>query len=203
MPEEAYKEKLEKDKKEELIKAPPAVELKKKLLDPDFGDQRIEIKQLSIDDFDDVVLIMRKAMFEINSSVKEEVKNILKLNYSYGAYFERLLIAVALAWPVPFDDVLKEIRGEEANAMYIEDIAVLISYEGKGIREMLISEIEKRAKSDGFTYVVSIVGPNPKEGTDIIDMINNRGSRSERSYLSLGYKFIRSSDGLIAFKKIN
>ena len=187
--------------KEKQKQEPIALE-RRRILGYSFDTEQVEIKKLDEEDVEDVVSVMRKSAFEIGSAEKREIEGIIRQGFSYGAYVDRMLVGVALAWPLCFDEVEKVISNcQNPNAIYIEDLAVLIAYEGKGIREMLVSEIEKRASEEGLAFAVSIVGENPKE-EDIISVIEERGTKAERFYLSKGYRFFKSGYGLAAYKPL-
>ncbi len=189
----------EKDLKK-ISEKPKALE-RKKFKAVEVDSEEAQLKKLSVEDLDDVIVVMRKAMFEIGRNEVKEIKEILGMDMSYGAYVEGFLVGVGLAWPVHFDEAYKAFTDEEANAIFLSEVALLLSYEGKGIREKLIKIREKEGVSRGFEYAVAIVGENPKED-DIVEVIKQRGTREERAFLSLNYKFAKSGNGLLAFKPL-
>ncbi len=195
----------EEEKKEQKPKAIERMEekLKKIKLENYYmaDSEEVELKKLDEDDLEEVAKIVGKFGIEISSSVKALIKDILKKNASYGALVDRLLVAVSLAWPVGFDIESKAFNNEEENCLYIEDIFLLIAYEGKGIREKLLDISEEEARKRKLKYLAIITGNNPKED-DIFEYIKKRGTKLEMSLLNKGFKFARSEDGLVAFKEL-
>lgn len=192
-------------KKEEEIKAPPAIK-KKRTYELAADKEEVEIKKLSREDLDDVISIMRRAMFEIGKAETKQIEEILKLGVSYGAYVDRMLVAVGLAWPISFDRTTKTLgkaaKRELPNALYLEDVALLLAYEGRGIRQKLVKAREDEAKALGLQYVVAIASEEVPKEENIIEVINERGTKIERVYLERGYSFFKSKIGLIAFKEV-
>ena len=194
---------IKEEKKKEKPKAVERIEKStkiKKLHEFHAADiEQIEIKKLNEEDLEETIKIVQKSAVEINSSVKSAIKDIIKKGYSYGAFVDRVLVAVALSFPVGFDREEKEFYDNYENAIYLEDIFILIAYEGKGIREKLIEAVEKEAMNNKLDYIVIITGEVPK-GSDLIEIIKDRGTRLERALLRLDYHFARTKDGLLAFK---
>ncbi|VVB97950.1 Uncharacterised protein [uncultured archaeon] len=157
--------------------------------------ENVEIKKLEADDVDEVYLLMRKTLWE---STKEQVTDVIKSGMSYGAYVERMLAGAGLAWSARYEEGKGIVAGEN-NAIYMEDVALLLAYEGKGIRKMLIEEREKQAKLAGFAYAVAYISPDWPQG-DLAGLIKERGNKIEREYLAAGYKFERTKDGIVALK---
>lgn len=186
-----FKEKIIEEKKE-----PEAMKLKKLDLLSDI--ENVEIKKLEIADVDDVYLIMRKTLWEAS---KEQVADVIKANMSYGAYVERMLVGAGLAWTAHYNEKKECMAKGEPNALYLEDVALLLAYEGRGIRRILVEEREKEARNNGFQYVLAYISPDWQKGS-LEDMIRERGNRIERAYLSQGYRFIRTKDGILAVKKL-
>ena len=187
--------------KEEAIRAPPAMKKKRKY-ELAVDEEESEIKKLGIEDFEEVISIMRKAMFEIGRAEAKQIEEILKQGASYGAYVDRMLVAVGLAWPIAFNRATKTIGKGMANALYLEDVALLLAYEGKGIREKLVKVREDEARAMGLKYVVAIASEEVPKEENVIEVIKERGTKIERIYLDRGYSFFKSKIGLIAFKEV-
>jgi GNAT superfamily N-acetyltransferase len=164
------------------------------LLDED----QVEIKRLVQEDVEEVVKVMRKCAFDVT---EKEVSHIIGYNMSFGAYVNRMLIGVGLSWPAKFDIKQKKIVGGEPNALYLEDPAVLLAYEGRGIRRILLKEREKEAKNRNFSYTVAYLSEDLPKGS-IEDYIKESGSQLEKLYLSENYEFLRTERGIIAIKKL-
>jgi predicted N-acetyltransferase YhbS len=165
------------------------------------GNEKAEIKRLDEEDLDEVVKLMRSVLFEIGTKEVRQIKDIIAEGHSYGAYVERFIVGVGLAWPVFFDRTEKTFdTSQDANALYMEETAVLNEYQGKGIIEMLIEEREREAKRSGLEYAVGLCGSLP-EG-DIRANIESGGSLMQKKYLLLNYRFARTESGLVAFKRV-
>lgn len=164
------------------------------LLDED----NVEIKRLNVEDVEDVVKIMRKCAFDVT---EKEAAYILEYNMSFGAYVNRMIIGVGLGWPANFDLNQKKIVGGEPNCIYMEDPAVLLAYEGRGIRRILVEEREKDAKTRKFDYVVAYLSEDLPRGS-IEDYIKESGSQLEKLYMSEKYEFLKSDRGILAMKKL-
>lgn len=163
------------------------------LLDED----QTEIKRLNVDDVEETVKVMRKCAFDVTEA---EVSTILKYNVSFGCYVNRMLIGVGLAWPAHLDMKERKIKNGEANALYMEDPAVLLAYEGRGIRKILVQTRENEAKSSSFKYTIAYLSEDlPKE--DIGDYIKESGSQLEKLYLAEGYVFYRTDRGIMTVKE--
>jgi hypothetical protein len=89
----------------------------------------------------------------------------------------------------------------EPNALYLEDPAVLLAYEGRGIRRILLKEREKEAGEKGLKYVMGYLYEDIPKG-NISAYIREAGSQLEKLYLSEEYEFHRTDRGILAFKKI-
>lgn len=185
--------------KEKIIekKEPEAIKLKKLDLLSDF--EHVEIKKLNFEDVDEVFKIMHKTLWEVS---REQVADVIKAGMSYGAYVERMLVGAGLCWPTRFNEKSKTMVNGKPNALYLEDVALLLTYEGRGIRKMLIEEREKAAKANGFKYTLAYISPDWQRNGVLEDMINERGNKIEKAYFASGYKFIRTKDGILAVKKI-
>lgn len=180
---EKKEQKTDKDKKKFLY-----------LLDED----QVEVKRLTPEDIEEVVKVMRKCAFDVTD---KEVTYIIDYNLSFGAYVNRMLIGVGLGWPAHFDMKQKKIVGGEPNAMYLEDAGVLLVYEGRGIRRILLKEREIEAKNKNFEYTVAYLSEDLPKGS-IEEYIKETGSQLEKLYLSEGYEFLRTDRGMLVMKKL-
>lgn len=186
---------FEKFKREE--KKEEKEEKKKKflyLLDED----QTEIKRLGPEDAEDVTNVMRKCAFDVT---EKEIRHIISYGASFGSYVNRMLIGVGLAWPAHFDFEEKKIAGGKPNALYLEDPAVLLAYEGRGIRRVLIQIRENDAKMKKFDYVVTYLSEDTPKGS-IDEYIKEGGSQLEKLYLSENYEFFKTRRGILAIKKM-
>lgn len=164
------------------------------LLDED----QTEIKKLGPDDIEDAVAVMRKCSFDVT---EKEVAVIVGYNFSFGCYVNRVLIGVGLSWPAYYDEAEKGIRNGEPNAIYFEDPAVLLAYEGRGIRRILLKAREADAKAHGYKYAIAYLSEDlPKGGIE--DYIRETGSQLEKLYLSENYTFLKTDRGILALKNL-
>ncbi len=182
------------EEKKEVKEIPSAKKKFLHLLDQDYT----EVKQITEEDVEDAVKVMRKCSFDVT---EKEVLNIVQYNVSFGCYVNRMLIGVGLSWPTHYDEEKKEIRNGEANAIYMEDPAVLLAYEGRGIRRVLLQEREKDAKSQGMKYVIAYLSEDLPRG-DLGDYIRESGSQLEKLFLSENYEFHRTNRGILALKRL-
>jgi hypothetical protein len=164
------------------------------LLDED----EIEVKALDDEDLEDCVKVMRKCAFDVT---EVEVGNIITYKKSYGATVNRMIIGVGLAWPAKLDLDNKKITGGEPNAVYLEDPAVLLAYEGRGVRRILLKQREKGALEAGLKYAIGYLYEDIPKG-DIASYITEAGSTLEKLYLSENYEFYRTDKGILAFKRL-
>ncbi len=174
-----------------------AEELKKKfvhLLDT----EEVEVKRLDGEDVEDCVKVMRKCAFDVT---EVEVGNIVAYGKSFGATVNRMLVGVGLAWPAKLDLESKRIMSGEPNALYLEDPAVLLAYEGRGVRRILLGEREKEAERSGLKFCIGYLYEDIPKG-NIADYITEAGSALEKLYLSEDYEFFRTEKGILAFKKV-
>jgi hypothetical protein len=131
-----------------------------------------------------------------------EVRNIVTYGMSFGCYVNRMLIGVGLSWPAVYDPEAKLVRGgERTNAIYLEDPAILLGYEGRGVRRILLSQRESDAKAAGKAFGVAYLYEDMPRGS-IVDFIKEGGSQLEKLYLSEGYEFFRTDRGALAVKKL-
>ncbi|MFN7991132.1 MAG: hypothetical protein U0R44_03150 [Candidatus Micrarchaeia archaeon] len=164
-------------------------------------EEEVEVKRLDANDPEDIencVKVMRKCAFDVT---EVEVSNIVAYGKSFGATVNRMLVGVGLAWPAKVDLDTKRIMSGEPNALYLEDPAVLLAYEGRGIRRILLSEREKEAVDSGLRYTIGYLYEDIPKG-NIADYITEAGSALEKLYLSEGYEFFRTEKGILAFKKV-
>jgi GNAT superfamily N-acetyltransferase len=160
-------------------------------------EENVEIKRLDQEDIEDCVKVMRKCAFDVT---EVEVGNIIKYGKSFGATVNRMIVGVGLAWPAHLDMESKTITSGDANALYLEDPAVLLAYEGRGVRRILLAEREKEAASTGLRFTIGYLYEDiPKE--NIAHYILEAGSTLEKLYLSEGYEFFRTERGILAFKR--
>ncbi len=160
-------------------------------------EDQTEVKRLTLEDVDDAVAVMRRCAFDVTD---KEVANIVEYGVSFGCYVNRMLIGVGLAWPAHLNLKEKKIMNGEVNSMYMEDPAVLLSYEGRGIRRILVQTRENEAKSKNHKYVIAYLSEDlPVES--IADYITESGTQLEKLYLSENYKFFRTERGIMALKE--
>ncbi len=164
------------------------------LLDED----EVEITRITLEDVPECVKVMRKCAFDVTEA---EVSSIVKYGKSFAATVNRMIIGVGLAWPARLDMGSKSIVGGKPNALYQEDPAVLLAYEGRGIRRILLQEREKETLRSEFKYSIGYLYEDIPKG-DIADYIREGGSQLEKLYLSEGYEFFRTERGILAFKKL-
>jgi hypothetical protein len=160
--------------------------------------EEVEVKRLDAEDIEDCVKVMRKCAFDVT---EVEVGNIIAYGKSFGATVNRMLVGVGLAWPAKLDLDRKIITSGEPNSLYLEDPAVLLAYEGRGIRRILLSEREKEAVSSGLGYAIGYLYEDIPKG-NIADYITEAGSTLEKLYLSEDYEFFRTEKGILAFKSL-
>lgn len=160
--------------------------------------EEVEVKRLDAEDIKDVVKVMRKCAFDVTEA---EVGSIVQYEMSFGCLVNRMLIGVGLSWPANFDVQENDIKGGDANALYLEDPAVLLAYEGRGIRRILLKEREREALRRNYGHTISYLYEDLPKGS-IVDMIKEAGSQLEKLYLSEGYKFFRTEKGILSVKKL-
>ena len=160
-------------------------------------EEEVEVKPLGPEDIEDCVKVMRKCAFDVTDA---EVGNIIAYEKSFGATVNRMLVGVGLAWPAKLDKDDMRIISGEPNALYLEDPAVLLAYEGRGVRRILLKEREREAERVGLKYVIGYLYEDVPKG-NIADYITEAGSALEKLYLSEGYEFSRTERGILAFKR--
>ncbi|MBI5228289.1 hypothetical protein HY988_06880 [Candidatus Micrarchaeota archaeon] len=161
-------------------------------------EDNVEIKKITEEDIEECVKVMRKCGFDVTEA---EVRSIVVFNMSYAAAVNRMIVGVGLSWPAHFDVESKKILGGEPNSLYCEDPAVLLAYEGRGIRRILVKEREKGALESGFKYTLAYLSEDLPKG-DITEYLRESASQLEKLYLSENYEFAKSERGLLAYKKI-
>jgi hypothetical protein len=160
--------------------------------------EEVEVKRLDAEDIEDCVKVMRKCAFDVT---EVEVGNIIAYGKSFGATVNRMLVGVGLAWPAKLDLERKIITSGDPNALYMEDPAVLLAFEGRGVRRILLGEREKEAGSSELRYVIGYLYEDMPKG-NIADYITEAGSTLEKLYLSEDYEFFRTEKGILAFKDL-
>ncbi len=160
--------------------------------------EEVEVKRLDAEDIEDCVKVMRKCAFDVT---EVEVGNIVAYGKSFGATVNRMLVGVGLAWPAKLDLESKRILSGEPNALYLEDPAVLLAYEGRGVRRILLGEREKECGRSSLKFCIGYLYEDIPKG-NIADYITEAGSALEKLYLSEDYEFFRTEKGILAFKKV-
>jgi len=159
MPAMKMKKKEKKDSKK-MSKKKEKKKKKKKIEQIPAPNYNVEIRLINLDDLKDVLKVFKNAKFDIT---KGEVEHVLQFEMSYGAFVNRKLVAVGLAWPSNFDPInVKVIVSDTPNAMYLEDVAILKKFEGRRIRSMLITARENEAIKRGLDYVITLEPKDPK-----------------------------------------
>ncbi len=195
--EPAFTEKI--DTKKELLKEKKEKEEKKKEFIDLLDEDQVEVKKLSMEELEDAVKIMRKCAFDVTEA---EVKTVIEYGMSYGAFVNRMLIGVGLAWPAGYDAEKRVIAGNKYNSGYMEDPAVLLMYGGRGIRRILLKEREKEALSRKYKYSIAYLYEDIPKGS-VVEYIKEAGSQLEKLYLSEEYEFFRTDRGVLAVKRLS
>jgi len=186
-----------KDTKKEILKEQKE-EKKKEFIDL-LDEDQVEVKKLTMEELEDAVKVMRKCAFDVTES---EVKTIIDYGMSYGAFVNRMLIGVGLAWPAAYDHEKRTIAGKEYNALYMEDPAVLLMYEGRGVRRILLKERENEGLARRYPYSIAYLYEDIPKGS-VVDYIKEAGSQLEKLYLSEDYEFFRTDRGVLAVKRLH
>ena len=183
--------------KSELMEteAEPKQVKKKKFRSP-IDVEEVEIKKLEESDVEEATRVMQKCMFSVT---EEELSKIVEKGLSYGAFVDRILVGVALSWGVRFNPETNEFEDGEENALFLEDDAILLSYEGKGIRELLIEKREEEGEETGFKYAVAITSQFNPEEEHVGKVIEQRGNKTEKVLQRRGYKFLKTRNGVVAY----
>jgi len=172
-------------------------ETKKKKFHSPIDVEEVEIKKLDVDDVEEATRVMRKCMFTVDEN---EIKGIVEKNLSYGAFVDRILVGVALSWGVRFNPETREFEEGEENALFLEDDAILLAYEGRGIRELLIEKREEEGKEDGFAYAVAITSQFNPDEENVGKVMEQRGNKTEKVLMRRGYEFVKTRNGVVAYK---
>ena len=173
-------------------------EAKKRKFHSPVDIEEAEVKKLEPEDAEEVCKVMQKCLFAVT---EKEVGDVLELGMSYGAFVGRMLVAVGLGWAVHYNPESLEIESGEENAVFLEDDAVLLPYEGKGLREMLIGHREKAAKGEGLSYAVTITSPTNPDGS-VNEIVMQRGTKTEKVLMKMDYKFFKTPKGVLALKRL-
>jgi len=185
------KEEKKEEQKEEKKKEAKFVRL--------FNEDQIEIKTLGADDVEDATLVMEKCAFEVT---KDEVFKVISYGMSFGCYDNRMLVAVGLSWPTAYNEEKKSLTtSTKYNALYLEEPAVLLMYEGRGLRRILVETREQLARKNRYSYLLAYLDKEtPRVGIE--DYIKESGSQLEKIYLELGFSFIPTNYGVLAVKRL-
>jgi len=183
---------------EKKLAEPKQKEEKKKEFIHLLDEDQVEVKKLDETDLEDVVKIMRKCAFDVTDS---EVVKIINYGLSFGCYVNRMLIGVGLGWPASYDPEKRMITGAEHNAIYMEDPAVLLMYEGRGIRSILLRQREGAARNANYAYSIAYLSEDIPKGS-VVDYIKEAGSQLEKLYLGEDYEFFRTDRGVLSVKRL-
>lgn len=186
--------------KSELMEteAGPKQEKKKKFHSPT-DVEHVEVKKLDSSDVEEAAKVMRKCLFTVTD---EEIGGIVAKGMSYGGFVDRILVAVALSWGVRFNPGTWEFEEGEENAVFLEDDAILLAYEGRGIRELLIERREEEGQERKFRYAVAITSPISPEEAKVGEVVQQRGNKTEKALLKRGYRFSKTRNGVVAYKEL-
>ncbi len=185
-------------KEEKKFAEPKEKEEKKKEFINLLDEDQVEVKKLDEEDIEDVVKIMRKCAFDVT---EVEVKKIIGYGLSFGCYVNRMLIGVGLGWPASYDPEKRAIVGGEHNAIYMEDPAVLLMYEGRGIRRILLEQREVAGQAANYDYSIAYLSEDIPKGS-VVDYIKEAGDQLEKLYLSVDYEFFRTEKGVLTVKRM-
>jgi hypothetical protein len=185
-------------KKEKKAVEPKEKEEKKKEFIHLLDEDQVEVKKLNDEDLEDVVKIMRKCAFDVT---EVEVKKIIDYGLSFGCYVNRMLIGVGLGWPARYDPEGRAIVSGDYNSIYLEDPAVLLMYEGRGIRRILLKQRETAGQGANYRYAIAYLSEDVPKGS-VVDYIKEAGSQLEKLYLTEDYEFFRTERGVLAVKRM-
>ena len=171
-------------------------QVKKKKFHSPIDVEEVEIKKLGEKDVDEATRVMRKCMFTVS---EEEIARIVEKGMSYGAFVDRILVGVALSWGVRFNPQTREFEEGEENSLFLEDDAILLAYEGRGIRELLIEKREEEGQERGFSHVVAITSQFNPEEENVGKVIEQRGNKTEKVLQRRGYRFAKTKNGVVAY----
>jgi GNAT superfamily N-acetyltransferase len=185
--------------KSEILETEAAPKQVKKRFHSPVDMEEVEIKKLNSSDAEEAARVMRKCIFTVTD---EEVLDIIRRGMSYGAFVDRILVGVGLAWGVSFNPETREFEEAKENALFLEDDAILLAYEGRGIRELLIEKREEEGKAQGFTCAVAITSQFNPEDANVGEVVRQRGNKTEKALLKRGYRFAKTQNGVIAYKEL-
>ena len=177
----------------------PKEEQKKKKFRSTSDVEELEIKKLEEKDVEEATRVMSKCMFSVT---EKEIRGIVERGMSYGAFVDRILVGVGLSWEVRFNPETWEFEEGEGNSIFLEDDAILLAYEGRGIRELLIEKREEEGREDGLEYAVAITSDTVSEEEKVDEVVGRRGNKTERALLKRRYKFSKTRNGVVAYKKL-
>lgn len=177
----------------------PKEEQKKKKFRSTSDVEELEIKKLEEKDVEEATRVMSKCMFSVT---EKEIGGIVERGMSYGAFVDRILVGVGLSWEVRFNPETWEFEEGEGNSIFLEDDAILLAYEGRGIRELLIEKREEEGREDGLEYAVAITSDTVSEEEKVDEVVGRRGNKTERALLKRRYKFSKTRNGVVAYKKL-
>ncbi len=175
------------------------VEQKKRRFHSPVDMEEAEIKLLAREDVEEAGKVMRKCLFSVTD---KEIEAIIAKGMSYGAFVDRMLVAVALSWAVRFNPDTKDFEQGEDNAVFLEDDAILLTYEGKGIRELLIEKREEEGGAHRLGYSVAITSQAHPQGENVSEVVRQRGNKTEKALLKKEYKFFKTKNGVIAYRNL-
>lgn len=176
----------------------PKQQKKKKFHTP-IDMEEVEVKKLDAEDAEETARVMRKCIFTVTD---DEVLDIIRRGMSYGAFVDRILVGVALSWGVSFNPETRDFEEAEENALFLEDDAILLAYEGRGIRELLIEKREEEGQARGFRYAVAITSQFNPDDKSVREVVKQRGNKTEKTLLKRGYKFVKTQNGVVAYKEL-
>lgn len=161
--------------------------------------EEVEIKKLLEGDVEEAAKVMRKCLFSVTDS---EISGVVEKGMSYGAFVDRILVSVGLSWEVRFNPDTMDFEEGEENAVFLEDDAILLAYEGRGIRELLIEKREEEGGGRGKEYAVAITSSIRPNDENLAEAMMQRGNKTEKALIRRGYKFAKTQHGVVAFKKL-
>ncbi len=177
----------------------PKEEHKKKKFRSISDVEELEIKKLEEKDVEEATRVMSKCMFSVT---EKEIADIVKRGMSYGAFVDRILVGVGLSWQVRFNPENWEFEEGGGNSIFLEDDAILLAYEGRGIRELLIEKREEEGRADGLEYAVAITSDAASGEEKVDEVVGRRGNKTERALLKRKYLFSKTRNGVVAYKKL-
>jgi hypothetical protein len=175
------------------------LEQKKKKFHSQVDMEEAEVKLLEKSDVEEAGKVMRKCLFSVTD---KEIEAIIAKGMSYGAFVDRMLVAVALSWAVRFNPDTKDFEQGQDNAVFLEDDAILLAYEGKGIRELLIEKREEEGTARRLKYAVAITSQAQAAGESVSETVKQRGNKTEKALLKKEYKFFKTKNGVIAYRNL-